>query len=177
MTRSGLLATISALSAVQESARVAWDCKAISGTTSAQYLVQATTRLSSPTAARTTVALGCRQTMRRGVWEKGMDDADSDQGLMRLKAAKNVSKASCAAWVEAWGRPPTAATRSSRCKFRASDSDFPSTNSVNAEPHAMAATQPLALKRTSVILPAVVFKLSRNTSPQTGFSVSAAASA
>src|SRR5437016_6386619 len=38
-----------------------------SGHTSAQYSVQATTRSSLPMAARTTVALGCRQTTRCGV--------------------------------------------------------------------------------------------------------------
>ena len=37
-----------------------------SGTTSAQYLVQATTQSNLPTLARITVALGCRQAMRRG---------------------------------------------------------------------------------------------------------------
>jgi hypothetical protein len=36
------------------------------GTTSAQYLVQATTRSRAPTLAKTTVALDSRQTIRRG---------------------------------------------------------------------------------------------------------------
>jgi len=43
-----------------------------SGTTSAQYLVQATTRSSAPTLARITVALGCRQAIRRGMCEPGI---------------------------------------------------------------------------------------------------------
>lgn len=44
-----------------------------SGQTSAQYRVQATTRSSRPSAARMTVALGCRQTTRRGVWSEATD--------------------------------------------------------------------------------------------------------
>jgi len=48
----------------------------ISGTTSAQYFVQATTRPNSPTLARMTVALGCRQAIRRGWYERGSCDSD-----------------------------------------------------------------------------------------------------
>src|SRR5580692_5331691 len=69
MTRSGSTAIICPALAVQESARMVRGFAVISGTTSAQYFVQATTRSSSPTAARMTVALGCRQAIRRGVCE------------------------------------------------------------------------------------------------------------
>jgi len=43
----------------------------ISGQTSAQYFVQATTRSRRPMAARITVALGCKETIRCGVWSEG----------------------------------------------------------------------------------------------------------
>ena len=43
-----------------------------SGTTSKQYFVQATTRSNSPMLARMTVALGCRQAMRRGARKSGI---------------------------------------------------------------------------------------------------------
>ncbi len=66
---------------------------------------------------------------------------------MRLSAAESVSRANCAAWVEPWGRPPTAHNDILARRFRASFSVFPTTNSVNAEAQAIAATHPLALNR------------------------------
>jgi len=51
--------------AVQQSARMAREPSARADTTSAQYRVPATTRASSPTARRITVALGWRPAMRR----------------------------------------------------------------------------------------------------------------
>jgi hypothetical protein len=49
--------------AVHESATIVGFWFVISGQTSAQYFVQATTRSSLPTAARMTVALGCKDTI------------------------------------------------------------------------------------------------------------------
>ena len=72
MTRSGRARTISSLCAVQESAMIARPLCTTSGQTSAQYFVQATMRSSLPIAARITVALGCRETIRRGVWSVGI---------------------------------------------------------------------------------------------------------
>src|SRR5580692_12287735 len=67
ITKSGRAATIWSVLAVQESATMVAPCLRTSGQTSAQYFVQATTRSSSPTAARITVALGCKDTTRCGV--------------------------------------------------------------------------------------------------------------
>src|ERR1700728_2692481 len=75
ITRSGWTAIICSALAVQESARMARGCAVISGTTSTQYFVQATTRSSSPRAARMTVALGCKHAMRRGEWDEGINFA------------------------------------------------------------------------------------------------------
>ena len=69
MTRSGFAARISVAFDVQESATISRFRCSISGTTSEQYFVHATTRSSWPTLARITVALGWRQTIRCGPCE------------------------------------------------------------------------------------------------------------
>jgi hypothetical protein len=71
-------------------------CEVISGTTSAQCFVHATTRSSSAIAARITVALGLQagDTQWRVV---GM----RIYGRIRLSASASASTANWAAWVEA----------------------------------------------------------------------------
>src|ERR1700687_3876996 len=69
ITRSGLAAKISLAFEVHESAMMNRLPSFTSATTSAQYFVQATTRSNSPTLARITVALGCRQAIRCGLCE------------------------------------------------------------------------------------------------------------
>src|SRR5258705_7924070 len=70
MTKSGRARTISSLCAVQESAMIDRPLSTTSGHTSAQYFVHATTLSSLPIAARITVAPGCRETIRCGVWSE-----------------------------------------------------------------------------------------------------------
>src|SRR5206468_2122944 len=75
----------------------------ISGHTSAQYFVQATTRSSMPTAARITLALGWRQTTRRGVlssstrqWYRQRPRGDSRPRLSsRAKLDRDVWDGGC----------------------------------------------------------------------------------
>src|SRR5579863_1186827 len=102
---------------------------------------------------------------------------DPELGGICFSAAANASTANCAAWLDACGKPPTAAAISSRRRACASRTVLPVTISVNADPQAMAATHPLALKRASTIRPSLTFIVSRRMSPQAGFSISAAASA
>src|SRR5580658_7843189 len=82
MTRSGRAAIICVALAVHESAKMVGDRDTISGTTSSQYFVHATTRSSSPSSARITVALGCRQAMRLGVWE----------GMIQVRSQSNATR-------------------------------------------------------------------------------------
>ena len=91
--------------------------------------------------------------------------------------AANASIARWLAWLDASGSPPTALTSSSRINFRASTTVFPLTSSVSADPQAIAATQPLALKRISAMRPSATLTVSSKTSPQAGFSIRADASA
>ena len=88
--------------------------------------------------------------------------------------------ASIARWLacdDAGGNSPTVRSNSSRLSFRASSTLLPRTNSVSAEPHAIAATQPLARKRISAIRPSAIFIVSSRMSPHAGFSMRAEASA
>src|ERR1700722_14621045 len=105
----------------------------------------------------------------------GHDFAVRNQGRIWLSAADSASKANCAAWVEACGKPPTAAINVSRSSARISTTVCPATNSVRADAHAIDGTQPFALNRISSIRPELILKLKRSTSPQAGFSISAVA--
>src|ERR1700704_1675915 len=67
------------------------------------------------------------------------------------KTAASVSIARWLAWPEACGSPPTLRTNSSLLTCRASSTFLPLTNSVMADPQAIAGTQPLARKRTSAM--------------------------
>ena len=90
-----------------------------------------------------------------------------------------MSMARWLAWAEACGKPPTFPTSSSLLIWRASFTVLPLTNSVMAEPQAIAGTQPLARKRISAMRFASNFvvsklfsnlRLSSRMSPQAGFS-------
>ena len=63
----------------------------ISGQTSAQYFVQATMRSSLPIAARITVALGCKETTRCGVWSEGTVPILQGFGIEVCGEGRNVA--------------------------------------------------------------------------------------
>ena len=87
-----------------------------------------------------------------------------------------MSIAKWLAWVDAGGKPPTLPTRSSLLTCCASLMVLPLTNSVMADPQAIAGTHPLARKRMSAICPPASFAVSFRTSPQAGLSNCAEAS-
>src|SRR3984957_17623920 len=74
ITQAGRAATIQSVLAVHESATMVAPWFLMPGQTSAQYFVQATTRWRLPIASRITVALGCKETIRCGLWSGDMID-------------------------------------------------------------------------------------------------------
>jgi hypothetical protein len=87
-----------------------------------------------------------------------------------VSRAATASRASCAAWKVACGKPPSASEICSGVMDLSSAVVFPASDSANREEHAIEVTQPRVRKRASAIRPASRRTESSKTSPHTGFS-------